>query len=76
MVLGIEQFRNAHLRHAVGRVLVALTPLVLHDVALAVDELLRDDVEQVAHAIGLEEQREIERVRRHVDVVVRAILGG
>ena len=41
----------------------ALAPLVLDDVALRVDRLGRHRVEQVAHAIGLEEQRELERVR-------------
>ena len=59
-----------------GPVLDALPALVLHDVALRVDRLRRHRVEQVAHAIGLEEQRELERVRRHVDVVVRPIVAG
>jgi hypothetical protein len=61
--------------HAVRLVLIALTTLVLHDVALPVDALRRHRVEQVRHAIGLEEQRQIERVLRHVDHVVRSIVG-
>ena len=38
--------------------------------------LRRHRVEQVAHAIGFEEQRELERVRRHVDPVVGAVVLG
>ena len=57
-----------------GPVLVALAPLVLDDVALRVDGLRRHRVEQVAHAIRFEEQRELERVRRHVDPVVGAVV--
>ena len=56
-----------------GRVLVALPALVLDDVALAVDALGGHRLEQVAHAVRLEEQRQLERRRRHVDVVVRAV---
>ena len=63
-------------RHAVRPVLVALSALVLHDVALAVDALRRHRVEKVAHAIRLEEQRQFQRVGGHVDDVIRPIVRG
>ena len=74
MILGVHQLVDLRVGHAVRRVLDTLAPLVLHHVALAVHHLLRDDVEQVAHAVGLEEQRQVQRVGWHVDVVVRAVV--
>ncbi len=44
-----------------------------HDADLVVESLLRERVEQEAHAIALEPQRELELVRRHRLEVVRAI---
>jgi hypothetical protein len=61
-------------RHAVGLVLVALASFVLHDVPLAVDALRRHGIEQIRHTIRLEEQRQLERVLRHVDDVVGAVV--
>ena len=72
---GPEHLVELDRRHAVGAVLVALTPLVLHHVALPVDALGRHRVEQVGHAIRLEEERQLQRVRRHVDDVVGAVVG-
>jgi hypothetical protein len=57
-----------------GLILVALTTLVLDDVALAIDALRRHRVEQIRHAIGLEIERQFQRVRRHVLEVVGAIV--
>ncbi len=61
-------------RHAVRAVLVALPPLVLDDVALAVDLFGRHRVEEKPHAIRIEEQRKVECVDRHVDVVVGPVV--
>ena len=61
-------------RHPVWPVLVALTPLVLHHVALPVDPLGRHRVEEVRHPVGLEEERQLQRIRRHVHDVVRAVV--
>ena len=60
---------------AVGLVL-ALALLVLHDAALLVELRLVDRAEQVAHAVGLEPQREVERVLRHGLEVVGAVVVG
>ena len=59
MAFGIQHLPEHDLRHAVRLVLDALPALVLHDVALGVDRFGRHRVEQVAHAIGLEEEREL-----------------
>ena len=61
---------------AVRLVVDALALLVLHHVALTVDLVGRLVVEEEAHAIRFEKQRQIERVRRQIDVVVGAIDGG
>ena len=63
-------------RLPVRLVVDALPLLVLDDVALAVDLVRRLVVEQEAHAIRLEEQRELQRVRRQVLVIVGAIVAG
>jgi hypothetical protein len=42
---------------------------------LSIDHLRSHRVEQVAHAVGFEKERELEGVGRHVDPVVRAIVG-
>jgi hypothetical protein len=55
------------------RAVVALPLFVLHHAALLVELRLVDDAEQMAHAIGLHPQREIERTGLHVLEVVRAI---
>ena len=47
--------------------------LVLHDLALVVEVLLRERVEERAHAIGLEPERELELVARQGLEVVRAV---
>ena len=74
MPFRIEHLGKQQIRRAVRPVLVALTALVLDDVPLGVDGLRRHRLEQVAHAVGLEEQRELERVGGHVDPVVRAVV--
>ena len=65
-----------HVEHAVRVVLVVLAALVLHDVALAGERLLVDVIEEEAHAIALEPERELEAVLGDGLVVVRAVLGG
>ena len=45
----------------------------MHDVALRVELLLRHRGQQLAHAIRLEPERELELVRRHRLEVVRAL---
>ena len=75
MPLRVEHLRDLDRGHPVGGVLVALAALVLDHVALGVDGLGRHRVEQIRHPVGLEEERQVQRVRRHVDVVVGAILG-
>ena len=72
----IEHRRQLDERLAVRLVVDALTLLVLDNIALAVDLVGRLVVEEEAHAIGLEEQRQLERVRGDVLVIVGAIVGG
>ena len=51
---------------AVGLVVVALALLLLDDVALVVEVLLRHGVEEVTVPVGLEPERELDRARGHV----------
>ena len=74
MALRVEHLAKRELGLAVRAVLVTLAPLVLDDVALGVHRLRRHRLEQVAHAVRLEEQRELERVGRDVDPVVGAVV--
>jgi hypothetical protein len=73
MILRIHQLGDADVRHAVRRILIALAPLVLDDVALAVHELRRHDIEEISHAVRFEVQRKIEGVGRDRFVIVRPI---
>ncbi len=73
MPFRIQQRIDLDLRRSVRRVLDVLAALVLHHVALAVDDGGRHRVEEVAHPIRFEEEREVERVGRDVDVVVGAV---
>ena len=62
MALRVQQRRELDEGLAVRLIVDALPFFVLDDVALAVDFVRRLVVEEKAHAIGLEEQRELERV--------------
>ena len=75
VAVGIQHFRQGDVGLPVRPVLVALPPLVLDHVALRVDGLRRHRVEQVSHSIRFEKQRQLDGVRRHVDPVVRPIVG-
>ena len=59
---------------SVRLVLDALAPLVADDVLLVRERGLVDLLEQIAHAIGFEPQRQLELVRRHGLEVVRAVV--
>ena len=65
MVRRKQRRQHGHRRQAVGPVLVVLPALVQHDVALVRELLLRQRRQQVAHAIGLHPQRQLERARGH-----------
>ena len=80
-----EHFDGSPIRNVVH----ALAPLVLDDVALVVEVLLRHRVEQIAHAVGLRPEHELERaggnrleiirpieIRRAVDTALRDIGAG
>ncbi len=74
MSLRVKHRPEDFIRNAVRPVFNALAPLVLHDVTLGVDHLRRHRVEEISHPIGFEEERELERVRRNIDPVVRPIV--
>ena len=76
MAFGIEHFIEREWGRAVRRVLDPLAPLVLHDVALSVHGLRRHRVEKVPETVGLEKERQLQGVRRHVDEVVRGVVAG
>ena len=76
MVLGKSAAMQLLVPGAVGPVVVAPALLVLHDLALVVQVLLAQRVEQRAHAVGLEPERELELVRRHRLEVVGAVEPG
>src|SRR5215471_5793561 len=71
-IVGVDRVEDHRERAAVGLVL-ALALLVLDHAALLVEQALIDGAEQVAHAIGFHEQRDVERRGRHVLEVVGAI---
>ena len=68
---GIEEFP-----HPSVRLVLVLPLLVLDHAALLVESRLGDRAKQVAHAVGLEEQHQIERVHGDVLEVVGAVLVG
>ena len=71
-----EGLVQVHPDHPVRRVLVVLAALVLDHVALARERLLVDVVEEEAHAIALEPQRELEPIRGDGLEVVGPVFGG
>ena len=73
MIRRIERRDDRHAREAVGPILVLLPPLVEHDVALVLELRVGERRQQIAHAIRLHPQGELERVRRHDLPVVGAI---
>ena len=76
-VLGREQVRLELLvPRAVGPVVVAPALLVLHDLALVVEVLLAERLEERAHPVRLEPERELHLVARHGLEVVRAVEPG
>ena len=68
-----ERRRQRHAGEPVGPVLVVLAPLVQHHLALGDELLFAERRQQVAHAIGLEPQRQLEGVGRHHFPVVGAV---
>ena len=58
------------------RLVLALPLLVLHHAALLVELGLADGADEMAHAVGLEPEREVERGDGHVVEVVGAVLVG
>ena len=74
MALREERLDERLLGDAVRLVLDALTPLVADDVLLVRERRLVDLLEQVAHAVRLEPQRELELIRRHRLEVVGAVV--
>ena len=67
---------HCQMRLPVRSVLIALSPLVLHHVALQVEPLLIERLQQEPHTVGLQPQDEFEVVRRRRRPVVRAVVGG
>ena len=62
--------------HAAERPVFALPFFVLHDAALFVEPALVDDAEQVAHAVRLEPERQVECRGRDVLEIVGAVEAG
>ena len=73
MVGGIERRQHRHRRPAVRAVLVVLAPLVEDDVALVRELGFGQRREQIAHAVRLEPQRELDRPGGHDLPVVGAV---
>jgi hypothetical protein len=69
----VQRLGDELARETVRPVVVALPPLVLHHVALAVHDGRRHGRQQVAHAVALDEERELERIARERLHVVRAV---
>ncbi len=76
MVGGEDHLLQPLVPVAVGGVVDALEPLVLHHRALPVQLLLRDGGEEGAHPVGLQPERQLQPVRRHGLEVVGAVQPG
>ena len=68
-----QRRQERHRREPVRTVLVILTALVQHDVALVRELRLGERRQQIAHAVGFHPERELERVRRDDFPIVGAI---
>ena len=73
MRVRVEELDQALIGAAVRDILDALPPFVAHHLPLRVELLLIDGVEQKAHPIALQPERQLEAVRRHGLEVVGAI---
>ena len=73
MIGWIQRGDERHPGKAVRPILVVLPPLVEDDVALVFELGVREGRQQVAHAIGLHPQRELDGVGGHDFPVVRAV---
>ncbi len=73
MVWRKERRQERHRREAVRTILVVLPPLVEDDVALIRELGVGQGREQIAHAVRLHPERELERTRRNDFPVVRAV---
>ena len=71
-----QRLLNVPLRHPVGAVLVRLPPLVLDHIPLGVKPLLIQRIQQKAHPVGLQPQRQLQIVGRHILPVVGAVAAG
>jgi len=67
---GVQERERAR---AIGRVLVALAALVLHDVPLHVESLLGERIDHEAHAVALEPEQRLQVLAGHGLEVVGAI---
>jgi len=74
MTLGIQRERNGEPLCTVRHVLVALAALRANDRLLGREPLLVEVRREVAHALALEPQRELELMRGH-DLVIRGAIG-
>ena len=76
MVRCVERFGDGVIDQSIG-LIITLALLVLHDGALCIELGLRHRAKQMAHAIGLHEQRQIDRARgQRLDIVGAVIPGG
>ena len=77
MALGIEQMEHSFVHDSVRSVLDALAPFVAHHVLLIGKAGLIQFVGQVAHAVGLQPQRQLELIRGQCFKVIGAVkIGG
>ena len=72
---GKHQRLQRQIRHPVWPVFVALTPLILHHIPLHIEDLLVKRIQQKAHPVRLQPQRELQVIGRHILPVVRAVVG-
>ncbi len=75
MIFGQQRLHRVIVDQA-ERLVVALALFVLDDADLVIELRLVEAAEQMAHAVGFEEQRGFERGRRHVFEIVRAVVPG
>ena len=73
---GGKEVLEEDVEDAAVRLVLPLALLVLHDAALLVEACLVDHAEEVAHAVRLHPEREVEGVLRHDLEVVGAIAAG
>ena len=73
MAFRVQVFHQGLVGQAVGAVFIALAAFVFYHISLSVQLALRHGLEQIPHAVGLQEQGHVQGIGRKRFVVVGAV---